>query len=78
MTRKEDLLREDIKQARAELADTVEALVAKTDVKRRAAAKVGDLRTRTVQRVKRDPVPLAVGAALGIGAVGALVRGLTA
>ena len=78
MTRKEDLLREDIKQARAELASTVEALVAKTDVKGRASAKVSDLRTRAVARVKRDPVPIAVGAALGAGAIGALVRGLTA
>lgn len=77
MTSKEDALREDIKQARAELAGTVEALVAKTDVKARASAKVGDLRDRAVTRVKADPVPIAIGAALGVGAVGALVRGLT-
>jgi hypothetical protein len=77
MTREEEVIREDIKQARAELADTVEQLVAKTDVKRRASEKIDDIRTRAVTVVRRDPVPIAVGALLGAGAIGALVRGLT-
>ncbi|GGS32894.1 MULTISPECIES: DUF3618 domain-containing protein [Actinokineospora] len=94
MSRQEDVLREDIKQARAELADTVELLVEKTDVRGRASAKADELRgrasakagqlrgraslagRRTAARVRRDPVPVAVGAVLGVGALGALARGL--
>lgn len=84
MSREEKVLREDIAHTRAELADTVEALVAKTDVRGRASAKAGELRERatvagrrTAEAVKRDPVPVAVAAVLGAGAIGALARGLS-
>ncbi|MGW5051639.1 DUF3618 domain-containing protein [Actinokineospora sp. NPDC004072] len=88
MSRREEILREDglradIERTRAELADTVDLLVEKADVRGRASAKADELRGRVAlagrqaaEWVRRDPVPVAVGAALGLGAVGALARGL--
>ncbi|GLZ38838.1 DUF3618 domain-containing protein [Actinokineospora sp. NBRC 105648] len=46
----QDTLRADIEQARGELADTVDALVAKTDVKRRVGEKTEQVKENLVER----------------------------
>ncbi|WP_018687138.1 DUF3618 domain-containing protein [Actinokineospora enzanensis] len=76
---KDDTLRADIELTRQELAGTVDALVAKTDVKRRVGErahqvkdKVDEASTQAVELVRRKPVPVA---AVGAG-VAALVVAL--
>jgi hypothetical protein len=72
-------LRDEIRQTRAELGETVEALAAKADVKARLKGSAAQTRRRVGQqaaqtrelvreRAGRNPVPLAV-AALGAVAV---------
>jgi len=51
-------LRDEIEDARRDLGDTAAALAAKTDVKARTSEKADELK----QRVRANPVPLAVGA----------------
>jgi ABC-type hemin transport system substrate-binding protein len=73
------LLAEEIERTREQLGETVEALAAKVDVKARAQEKANQLTERveakarraakTVQQMRRRPVPLAVSA----GVVGAAV-----
>ena len=69
-------LEKEIEQTREQLGETVEALVAKVDVKARAQEKLGQLTTRLKgkateagQQIKKDPVPAAATA----GVIGALV-----
>jgi hypothetical protein len=67
-TRTPDEIRSDIEQTRAELGDTVEALGAKSDVKGRAKAKVEEVSGQgAAARVRENPAPLAIGAALVVG-----------
>jgi MYXO-CTERM domain-containing protein len=64
MTRTQEELERQIEQQREQLADTVDALQAKLDVKTRAQHKAGE--------VRRDPAWIA-GAAVAVLALGALV-----
>ncbi|GAA3013938.1 DUF3618 domain-containing protein [Actinokineospora diospyrosa] len=79
----QEALRADIEQARGELAETVDALVAKTDIKRKVGDKTEQVRETLVERAqeakakangvvevaRHNPVPVAAAAAV----VGALV-----
>lgn len=72
-----EMLRAEIRQARLDLGETVQALAAKADVKarvRRSAAHTADRARAQVNhagaRVRHDPVPWAVIAA---GAAGAII-----
>ncbi|WP_435876913.1 DUF3618 domain-containing protein [Streptomyces acidicola] len=79
-----DELRQQIAMTRHQLGDTVEELVAKTDVKARARAQVAELRgsashaahsvRERVPRVRRVVVIGGVGAGVAAAAVGAVVR----
>ncbi|BCJ41606.1 hypothetical protein GCM10010168_53960 [Actinoplanes ianthinogenes] len=74
-TAKPDLvaLRAEIKQTRAELGDTVQALAARTDVKARAREQVVQVRERV--RVNQTPLVLvAAGLAAVVGVI-LIVRG---
>ena len=69
-------LEKEIEQTREQLGETVEALVAKVDVKARAQQKLGQLTARLKgkateagEQIKKDPVPAAAAA----GVIGALV-----
>ena len=69
-------LEKEIEQTREQLGETVEALVAKVDVKARAQQKLGQLTARLKgkateagEQIKKDPVP----AAATVGVMGALV-----
>jgi len=78
-TRTPDEIRDDIEKTRSELGDTVEALGAKTDVRGQAKAKVEDVKSSVsekvsgtgaqapVDRVRSNPAPFAIGAALLLG-----------
>jgi hypothetical protein len=77
-------LRAEIKQTRADLGETVQALAAKADVKARALDQVEHAKQRVLvaagqaqQRVRTGPVPLALVVAGVIAAVGVIlvVRG---
>ena len=79
-----DQLRAEIKQTRAELGETVQALAAKADVKARALDQVEHARQRVLgaagqaqQRVRTSPVPVALmlaGVAAVVGVI-LIVRG---
>jgi hypothetical protein len=70
-------LRADIKQTRAELGETVQALAAKADVKARALDQVEHAKLRVQQRVRTSPVPMALVFAGVVAVVGVIliVRG---
>ncbi|SEQ94662.1 DUF3618 domain-containing protein [Actinokineospora terrae] len=84
----QEALRADIEQARGDLAETVDALVAKTDVKRRVGEKTEQVRGVITERAheakakagdavvlaRRNPVPVALGAAAVAALVALLVR----
>lgn len=61
-----ELIRAEIAQARAELADTVEQLAAKLDVKQQTRQRVTDTRTLAIQRLSsaKDSAPQSVSQAL--------------
>ena len=63
-----DELRAEIKQTRAELGETVQALAAKADVKARALDQVEVAKQRARDAVSTSPVPLALVVA-GVAAV---------
>ena len=63
-----DELRAEIKQTRAELGETVQALAAKADVKARARDQVEVARQRAREAVTASPVPMALVVA-GVAAV---------
>jgi Protein of unknown function (DUF3618) len=67
-----DAIREDIERTRADLADTVDALQAKVDVKHRAQAKAHELKTRLTTSAGK-PRPELVG---GVAAAVLLAVGL--
>jgi hypothetical protein len=60
----EEQLRAGIEDTRRELGDTVEALAEKTDVKARASERVDDIKRRTPEKVRSNPLPLAAVGAL--------------
>ncbi|MBM7773599.1 hypothetical protein JOD54_003803 [Actinokineospora baliensis] len=84
----QEALRADIEQARGDLAETVDALVAKTDIKRKVGDKTEQVRDALVERAheakakagdavviaRHNPVPVAVAAAVVAGLVALLVR----
>ncbi|SDD08426.1 DUF3618 domain-containing protein [Actinokineospora iranica] len=49
---KQDELREDIERVRGDLADTVDALVAKTDVKRRVGEKTDEVKANLADKTE--------------------------
>lgn len=61
-----ELIRAEIAQARAELADTVNLLSARLDVKQQGRQRVADTTTLAVQRLSsaKDSAPQSVGQAL--------------
>jgi len=63
-----DELRAEIKQTRAELGETVQALAAKADVKARALDQVEVAKQRAREAVATSPVPIALVVA-GVAAV---------
>jgi Protein of unknown function (DUF3618) len=67
-----DAIREDIERTRADLADTVDALQAKVDVKHRAQVKAHELKDRATTSTGK-PRPELVG---GVAAAVLLVVGL--
>lgn len=72
-TRSPEEIEADIEQQRAELADTVDALTAKLDVKAQAGAKVDEVKHRaTTDSGKPRPEVVAAGAAVVV-ALGLLV-----
>jgi ElaB/YqjD/DUF883 family membrane-anchored ribosome-binding protein len=80
-------IRADIDQTRIELGDTVEALGRKTDVKSQAREKVDEIKQRVSSATptsaheagavaKRNPLPLAIGAAVAMGfLIGRITKG---
>ncbi|MFI5892755.1 DUF3618 domain-containing protein [Actinoplanes sp. NPDC051513] len=64
-----DELRAEIKQTRADLGETVQALAAKADVKARALDQVEVAKQRAREAVSASPVPIA----LAVAGVAALV-----
>ncbi|MEU7908233.1 DUF3618 domain-containing protein [Actinoplanes sp. NPDC049118] len=77
-------LREDIRQTRADLGETVQALAAKADVKARAKEQVEQTKQRAraqvhdaSEKVRRNPVPFAAALVAGAALVGIIliVRG---
>ena len=77
-------LREDIRQTRADLGETVQALAAKADVKARAREQVEQTKQRARAqvhdasvKVRRNAVPLAAALVAGVALVGVIliVRG---
>lgn len=72
-TRSPDQIEADIEQQREQLADTVDALTAKLDVKAQASAKVDEVKHRaTTDSGKPRPELIAAGAAVLV-VVGLLV-----
>ncbi|MEU4240331.1 DUF3618 domain-containing protein [Actinoplanes sp. NPDC026619] len=72
-----DELRAEIKQTRAELGETVQALAAKADVKARAKDQVEIAKVRAREAVATSPVPLPLVLAGVVAIVGIIlvVRG---
>ncbi|MCW6010533.1 DUF3618 domain-containing protein [Micromonospora sp. CPCC 205371] len=65
-----EMLREDIRQARADLGETVQALAAKADVKARMRASAEHTKERALAQVRGNPVPWA---AMAAGAAAAII-----
>jgi DNA-binding XRE family transcriptional regulator len=66
-------LRAEIKQTRAELGETVQALAAKADVKARAREQVEVARERAVETVRTNQVPIAAVAVGAMAVVGIIL-----
>jgi DNA-binding XRE family transcriptional regulator len=66
-------LRAEIKQTRAELGETVQALAAKADVKARARDQVEVAKQRARETVAASPVPVALVVAGIVAAVGIIL-----
>jgi hypothetical protein len=66
-------LRAGIKQTRAELGETVQALAAKADVKARARAQVDVARERAIETVRTNQVPIAIVAVGAMAVVGIIL-----
>jgi hypothetical protein len=70
-------LRAEIKQTRAELGETVQALAAKADVKARAKEQVEIARGRAIETVRANQVPIAivVAGAMALAGIILVLRG---
>ncbi|WP_051808952.1 DUF3618 domain-containing protein [Actinoplanes subtropicus] len=70
-------LRAEIKQTRADLGETVQALAAKADVKARAREQVEVARERALETVRTNQVPIAmvVAAAVAVAGIILVLRG---
>jgi hypothetical protein len=66
-------LRAEIKQTRAELGETVQALAAKADVKARAKEQVEVARERALETVRTNQVPIAIVVAGAMAVVGIIL-----
>ena len=66
-------LRAEIKQTRAELGETVQALAAKADVKARAKEQVEIARGRAIETVRTNQVPIAIVVAGAMAVVGIIL-----
>jgi len=66
-------LRAGIKQTRAELGETVQALAAKADVKARAREQVEVARQRALETVRTNQVPIAIAVAGAMAVVGIIL-----
>jgi hypothetical protein len=66
-------LRAGIKQTRAELGETVQALAAKADVKARAREQVEVARERALETVRTNQVPIAIVVAGAMAVVGIIL-----
>lgn len=66
-------LRAGIKQTRAELGETVQALAAKADVKARAKEQVEVVRERALETVRANQVPIAIAVAGAMAVVGIIL-----
>ena len=66
-------LRAEIKQTRAELGETVQALAAKADVKARAREQVEVARQRALETVRTNQVPIAIVVAGAMAVVGIIL-----
>ena len=66
-------LRAGIKQTRAELGETVQALAAKADVKARAKEQVEIARGRAIETVRTNQVPIAIVVAGAMAVVGIIL-----
>jgi len=66
-------LRAEIKQTRAELGQTVQALAAKADVKARAREQVEVARERALETVRINQVPIAIAVAGAMAVVGIIL-----
>jgi len=68
-----EALRAEIKQTRAELGETVQALAAKADVKARAKEQVEVARERALETVRTNQVPIAIVVAGAMAVVGIIL-----
>ena len=66
-------LRAEIKQTRADLGETVQALAAKADVKTRAKEQVEVARERALETVRTNQVPIAIVVAGAMAVVGIIL-----
>ena len=66
-------LRAGIKQTRADLGETVQALAAKADVKARAKEQVEIARARALETVRTNQVPIAIAVAGAMAVVGIIL-----
>jgi hypothetical protein len=66
-------LRAEIKQTRADLGETVQALAAKADVKARAKEQVEVARERALVTVRTNQVPIAIVVAGAMAVVGIIL-----
>ena len=66
-------LRAEIKQTRADLGETVQALAAKADVKARAKEQVEVARERALESVRTNQVPIAIVVAGAMAVVGIIL-----
>ena len=66
-------LRAEIKQTRADLGETVQALAAKADVKARAREQVEVARERAAETVRANQVPIAIVAVGALAVVGVIL-----
>ena len=66
-------LRAEIRQTRAELGETVQALAAKADVKARAKEQVEIARGRAIETVRTNQVPIAIVVAGAMAVVGIIL-----